>query len=319
MMNKADSIFVAGHTGLIGSALVRNLQYSGFENLILKRHAELDLTDAKSVDDFFESCRPKYVVLAAGKVGGIIENLSLPADFMNTNLAIQLNVLRAAQRFDVRKLIFFGSSCMYPRKCPQPMSETALLSGCPESSSLAYAISKLAGLQMCLAYNQQYGEQRFIPIIPNSAYGPNDNFDPQSGHVLSSLIYRFHDAVRNNVKLLTLWGTGIPRREFIHADDIARACIKLLSEDTKLLQLPLNIGSGCDFSIRELSEVIAKVVGYTGVIDWDLTKPDGAPQKLLDSCRIRSFGWEPQIGLDEGLKSTYKWYVESLINVEKCL
>ncbi len=318
-MNKADSIFVAGHAGLIGSALVRQLQYRGFENLILRRKVELDLTDARSVNDFFESSRPNYVVLAAGKVGGIIENQSSPADFMNANLAIQLNVVKAAQRFNVRKLILFGSSCMYPRKCPQPMPETALLSGYPELTSLAYAISKLAGIQMCLAYNQQYGEQRFIPVIPNSAYGPNDNFDPQSGHVLSSLICRFHDAVRNDVKLLTLWGTGTSRREFIHADDIARACIKLLSEDTKLLQLPLNIGSGYDFSIRELSEAIAKVVGYSGVIDWDLTKPDGAPQKLLDSSRIRSFGWEPQIGLDEGLKSTYKWYVESLINAEKCL
>lgn len=318
-MNKADSIFIAGHTGLIGSAIVRFLENAGFEKLILKSHAELDLTHAGSVNLFFEKNLPKYVILAAGRVGGIIENQAFPADLMNTNLAIQLNVLKAAHQYDVRKLILFASSCMYPRECHQPMPETALLSGYLEPSSLAYAISKLAGMQMCLAYNQQYGEQRFIPVIPNSAFGPNDNFDPQSGHVLSSLIRRFHEAVQNDVNLLTLWGSGHPRREFIHADDIASACFMLLSKDTQSLRLPLNIGTGFDFSIRELAEAIARVVGYSGEIEWDMTKPDGAPQKLLDSDRIRSFGWRPTVSFEEGLRSTYQWYLKSLANAEKHL
>jgi GDP-L-fucose synthase len=250
-------------------------------------------------------------------VGGIIENQTSPADFMNANLAIQLNVLKAAHRTDVRKLILFASSCMYPRECPQPMVETALLSGYPEPTSLAYAVSKLAGMQMCLAYNQQYGEQRFIPVIPNSAFGPNDNFDPKSGHVLSSLIRRFHEAVQADSKLLTLWGSGNPRREFIHADDIANACISLLSGNTEALKLPLNIGTGVDFSIRELAETIAKVIGYSGEIEWDISKPDGAPRKLLDSGRIRSFGWKPVVNFEEGLRSTYHWYLENAFNTEK--
>ncbi len=316
-MNKVDSIYIAGHTGLIGSAVLRHLQQAGYENLIVKPHAELDLSHAESVDLFFKKNTPKYVILAAGRVGGIIENQNFPADFMNENLAIQLNVLKAAHEADVSKLIFFASSCMYPRECQQPMPETALLSGNPEPSSLAYAISKLAGMQMCLAYNQQYGEQRFIPVIPNSTFGPNDNFDPKSGHVLSSLIRRFHEAVQDDVKLLTLWGSGNPRREFIHADDIASACISLLSEDTQSLKLPLNIGSGVDYSICELAEAIARVVGYSGVIEWDVNKPDGAPRKLLDSQHIRSFGWRPKVSFEEGLKSTYQWYVESLSNPEK--
>lgn len=318
-MRKDHSIFVAGHAGLIGSAVVRALKSAGFNNLILKTHAELDLTDAAAVDHFFKQNTPQYVVLAAGRVGGILENQSFPADFMTTNLAIQLNVLKAANAVDVRRLILFASSCMYPRVCPQPMPETFLMSGHPEPSSLAYAISKLAGMQMCLAYNQQFGEQRFIPVIPNSVFGPNDNFDPKSGHVLSSLIRRFHEAVQSDAKLLTLWGSGNPKREFIHADDIASACMALLFEDTQLLKLPVNIGSGIDFSIRELAEAIAEVVGYSGKIEWDVSKPDGAPQKLLDSNRIRSFGWEPIVSFEAGLKSTYQWYVESLINPEKSL
>ena len=318
MINKSDSIYVAGHTGLIGSAMVRCLQGEGFKNLILLSHDELELTDAEVVNQFFDKYSPKYVVLAAGRVGGIIENQKLPADFMNANLTIQLNVLKAAHRCSVRKLILFASSCMYPRECTQPMAESALLSGYPEPTSLAYAISKLAGMQMCLAYNQQYGEQRFIPVIPNSAFGPNDNFDPESGHVLSSLIRRFHEAAQNDAKSLTLWGTGNPRREFIHSDDIANACIALLSGDTTTLTLPLNIGTGVDFSIRELAGTMAKVIGYKGVIEWDLSKPDGAPRKLLDSGRIRSFGWMPVVNFEKGLKSTYDWYLENIFNSGRC-
>ena len=315
-MKRSDGILVAGHTGLIGSALTRRLQGIGFDNLLLPSHTEADLTDAVAVNRFFDQHAPEYVLLAAGKVGGIIENQTYPADFMNTNLAIQLNVLRAAHRSGVRKLIMFASSCMYPRECPQPMAETALLSGHPEPTSLAYAISKLAGLQMCLAYNQQYGEQRFIPVIPNSAFGPNDNFDPKSGHVLSALIRRIHEARETGEPTLTLWGSGTPRREFIHTSDIADACIALLVGDTSSLKLPLNLGTGRDFSIRELAETIARVIGYEGAIQWDTSKPDGAPRKLLDSSRLLDFGWQPVVDFEEGLRSTYQWYLDNELTTE---
>lgn len=315
-MNKTDKIFVAGHTGLIGSAILRRLQKDGFSNLLLPTHAELELADAQAVDAFFAKHAPQYVVLAAGRVGGIIENKTYPADFMNANLAIQLNVLKAAHRADVSKLLLFASSCMYPRECPQPMAETALLSGHPEPTSIAYAISKLAGMQMCLAYNQQYGEQRFIPVIPNSAFGPNDNFDPKSGHVLSSLIRRFHEARETGAKSILLWGSGTPRREFIHTDDIADACVALLAGDTDGLELPLNLGTGKDFSIRELAEAIARVVGYSGSIEWDTSKPDGAPRKLLDSSRLRAFGWKPAVNFEDGLRGTYQWYLDNELNAE---
>ncbi len=309
-MRESDKIYVAGHGGLIGSAMVRRLQAQGFTNLLLADHAALELTDAAATDRFFDRHHPAYVVLAAGRVGGIVQNKSFPADFLNANLAIQLNVLKAAQRCGVQKLILFASSCMYPRECPQPMAETALLTGLPEPTSMAYAMSKLAGMQMCLAYNQQYGAQRFIPVIPNSAYGPNDNFDPATGHVLSALIRRFHEAKVTAAASVTLWGSGSPRREFIHADDIADGCIALLKGDTDGLTLPLNIGSGSDVSIRELAETVAQVVGYAGKIDWDTSKPDGAPRKLLDSSRIRAFGWQPSVAFLDGLDRTYQWFLE---------
>lgn len=312
-MDKTSRIYVAGHTGLIGSAVKRALERSGFSNVITASHRDLELTDTLTVDGFFDSAKPEFVVLAAGRVGGIVENQTYPADFMNTNLAIQLNVLRAAHRVGVRKLILFASSCMYPRECPQPMQESALFSGYPEPTSLAYAVSKLAGMQMCLAYNQQYGEKRFIPVIPNSAFGPNDNFDPRSGHVLSALIRRFHEAKEAKASSVTLWGSGNPRREFIHADDIAEACLVLLRGDTSQLQFPLNLGTGKDFSIRELAENIASVVGYTGKLEWDTSKPDGAPRKLLDSSRLLTFGWRPYVDLAGGLKSTYQWYLDSML------
>ena len=308
-MNKTDRIFIAGHTGLIGSAVVHRLQRAGFSQLLLSCRADLELRDATAVDRFFCEYSPDYVVLAAGRVGGIIENQTFPADFMDENIAIQLNVLRAARKVGVRKLIFFGSSCMYPRKCPQPMAEDALLSGKPEPTSLPYAISKLAGTYMCLAYNKQDHDTCFIPVIPNSAYGPHDNFDPKSGHVLSALMARFHQAKVSGAESVTLWGSGSPRREFIHADDIADACIHLLTQDNAAIELPLNVGVGADVSIKELAELIAGVVGYQGRLEWDLTKPDGAPRKLLDSARIQSLGWKPKVGLAAGLASTYQWYV----------
>jgi len=309
-VEKESPVFVAGHRGLIGSAVVRRLFREGFENLVLRDHSALDLTDAVAVDEFFTEYRPKYVVLSAGKVGGIVENKADPADFINTNLAIQINVLQAAHRKGVQRLVYFGSSCMYPRDCAQPMPEEMLLSGKPEPTSLAYAIAKLAGVEMCLAYNQQYAGKRSIPIIPNSAYGPNDNFDPKSGHVLSALIRRFHEARESGVESVVLWGSGTPRREFVHADDVADACLWLLSNDLSNLELPVNVGVGKDHSIRELAETIAGIIGYRGRIEWDAGKPDGAPRRLLDSNRILGCGWRPQVELAAGLRSTYEWYLD---------
>ncbi len=310
MMHRDAIIYVAGHAGLMGSAVVRRLERDGYRSLIIRRRSELDLKDGRQVSTFFEKIHPEYVVLAAGRVGGIIENQTYPADFMDENIAVQLNVLMAARRAGVRRLILFGSSCMYPRDCSQPMAEHALLSGKPEPTSLPYAISKLAGTYLCLAYNKQDHETRFIPVIPNSAYGPHDNFDPKSAHVLSALMARFHQAKVSGAESVALWGSGMPRREFIHADDIADACVHLMSQDELAVELPLNIGVGHDISIKELAEMIARVVGYRGDLQWDPTKPDGAPRKLLDSARMRSLGWKPHIGLAEGLAETYRWYVD---------
>lgn len=310
MMHRDAIIYVAGHAGLMGSAVVRRLERDGYRSLITRRRSELDLKDGRQVSTFFEKIHPEYVVLAAGRVGGIIENQTYPADFMDENIAVQLNVLMAARRAGVRRLILFGSSCMYPRDCSQPMAEHALLSGKPEPTSLPYAISKLAGTYLCLAYNKQDHETRFIPVIPNSAYGPHDNFDPKSAHVLSALMARFHQAKVSGAESVALWGSGMPRREFIHADDIADACVHLMSQDELAVEFPLNIGVGHDISIKELAEMIARVVGYRGDLQWDPTKPDGAPRKLLDSARMRSLGWKPHIGLAEGLAETYRWYVD---------
>ena len=316
MAMKRDAvIYVAGHAGLIGSALVRRLERDWYRTPIMRRRNELDLQDATAVTEFFEEVRPEYVMLAAGRVGGIMENQSFPADFMDENVAIQLNVLKAARKTGVRRLILFGSSCMYPRECSQPMAEAALLSGKPEPTSLPYAVSKLLGTYMCLAYNKQDHDTRFIPVIPNSAYGPCDNFDPKSAHVLSALLARLHAAKLTGAESVGLWGSGSPRREFVHADDIADACVHLLAEEDLTIEFPINIGIGQDISIKELAELIASVVGYRGELNWDSTKPDGAPRKLLDSARIKSLGWKPSIGLREGLTETYRWYVEHLKTV----
>jgi GDP-L-fucose synthase len=308
-MNKSSRIFVCGHAGLIGSAVKRRLEQDQYTPIITTR-SQLDLQDWSSVVQFFEKMRPEYVVLAAGRVGGIVENQTSPADFMEQNIAIQLNVLKAARKVEVKKLILFGSSCMYPRECAQPMSEDVLLSARLEPTSLPYAIAKLTGTYMCLAYNKQYGDKRFIPVIPNSAYGPNDNFQPQTGHVLSALMSRFHQAKINGAERLTLWGSGSPCREFIHADDIADACLHLFQHDLAGLDFPLNLGVGYDISIKDLATKIASVVGYTGALDWDTGKPDGAPRKLLDSSRLRSSGWVPKTDFDQGLRDTYAWYLQ---------
>ncbi len=309
--SEQSRIFIAGHRGMIGSAFVRHFTSAGFSQLITRSHDELELTDKQAVAAFFAEQRPEVVILAAGKVGGIIENQSYPADFITRNLEIQTNVIHSAHRFGVQRLLLFGSSCMYPRECPQPMAESALLTGKPELTSMAYAMAKLAGVQMCLAYNQQYGEQRFIPVIPNSVYGPNDNFDPRSGHVLSALINRFHSAQRAGDALTTLWGSGTPRREFVYADDLAAACHLLLAADLAAVELPINIGCGYDLSIRELAQLIASVIGYQGDIGWDTSKPDGTLRKLLDSSRINALGWRPATALEAGIRHTYASFLES--------
>lgn len=307
-MNKETRIFLAGDRGLIGSALARRLRADGYTNVITRRRAELDLRDGLAVDRFFQETRPEVVLLAAGRVGGITANLTYPAEFITENLEIELNAIRSAHKAGVERLVFFGSSCMYPRECPQPMAESALLAGIPEPTSLPYALAKLSGVQLCLAYNQQYQQSLFIPVIPNNAFGPHDDFDPKSSHVLSALIRRFHEAKVSKADTVTLWGTGKPRREFIFSDDIADAVLFLVQQPS-LPELPINVGTGVDCEIRELAAVIAKVVGFQGKIEQDTTKPDGAPRKLLDSQRLLSLGWRPRVSLEEGIRRTYDWYL----------
>ena len=265
--------------------------------------------DSSAVDQFFDEHKPDIVVLAAGKVGGILQNMATPATFIDSNLSIQLNVFRAAHRIGVKRLVMFGSSCMYPRDCPQPMDENALLTGIPELTSLPYAVAKLAGIQLCNAYNDQYKKKCFIPVIPSSAYGPNDNFDPDSGHVLAALVAKIHDAKESGAPKLKLWGTGTPRREFIHAQDIARAVLHLLNIKLLNIKFPINIGSGSEYSIAELVAEVSQIVGYEGEVVWETSKPDGAPRKLLNSERLRATGWEPSIDLKTGLVDTYNWFV----------
>lgn len=311
-MDVTSSIFVAGHEDLIGYAVMTLLETEGYRNVLTQKKAQLDLTDSTAVDRFFKKERPEYVVLAAGKSGGITENQRIPADFLYDNLAISLNVLSSAQKHGVKKLLYFASSCMYPKNCPQPMAEDMLLTGKPEETSLGTAIAKLAGLELCLAYNRQYGKTRFIPVIPNNTYGANDNFNPDTAHVLSALIHRFYEAKHTGMQRVELWGSGKPRREFIHADDVATACLLLLKSDIQGHNLPINIGTGEDYSILELADVIARIVGYEGDIRWDTSRPDGTPRKLLDSTRIHKLGWKPSIRLEEGIRCTYQWYLDNV-------
>jgi len=303
-----SSVYVAGHGGLIGSALVRMLKSRGCTKVITRTRAELDLSDVVSVRKFFEDQHPEFVLLAAGRVGGIVANRDRPADFLAENLAVQSNVIGAAHRAGAKRLIFFASSCMYPREAPQPMAESALFSGRPEETSMGYAVAKIAGTQLCLAYNQQFGGKRFVPVIPNSVYGPHDNFDPATGHVLAALIARFHNAKSSGAASVKLWGSGKPRREFLYADDLAEACWMLLRADLSAVDLPLNVGPGTDVSVRELASTIGDTVGYGGKVEWDASMPDGAPRKLLDSSRIRKLGWQAQVPLAEGVRKTYDWY-----------
>lgn len=299
-MNKTDKIYVAGHKGLVGSALIRALKARGYHNLLLRTHAELDLTEQQAVQQFFSDERPDYVFLAAAKVGGIGANSTYPAEFIRDNLAIQTNIIHEAWRHSVKKLLFLGSSCIYPRECPQPIREEYLLTGLLEATNEAYAIAKIAGIKMCEAYNRQYGTN-YISVMPTNLYGPGDNYDLDNSHVLPALIRKFHEALPD--KPVIVWGTGSPRREFLHSDDMADACIFLMEGYSQFQTM--NIGTGEDISIRELACLIQEIVGHKGEIVWDLSKPDGTPRKLLDVSLLHKLGWRHRIELREGIASVY--------------
>ena len=304
-MKKDSKIYVAGHRGLVGSALVRALEKEGYTNLLLQTRDELNLLDQKAVQNFFEKEKPEYVFLAAAKVGGIMANKTYSADFIRENLLVQLNVIENSRITKVKKLLFLGSSCIYPKIAPQPIKEEYLLTGPLEETNKAYAIAKIAGITMCQSYNKQYGTN-FISVMPTNLYGQGDNFDLENSHVLPALIRKFHEAKINNKEEVALWGTGSPKREFLHVDDLAEACVFLMLNynDSEII----NIGTGEDLSIAELAEKIKSVVGFDRKIVWDDTKPDGTPRKLLDVSRINNLGWKHAIELDDGLLMTYKWY-----------
>lgn len=301
-MKQSDKIYVAGHRGMVGSAIVRKLKREGFQNLLLRTSSELDLRDQKAVAAFFDTEQPQYVFLAAAKVGGILANNNYPADFLYDNLAIQNNVIHYAYKHAVKKLLFLGSSCIYPKMAPQPIKEEYLLTGALEPTNDAYAIAKIAGIKMCQAYHKQYG-CNFIAAMPTNLYGPGDNYDLKNSHVLPALLRKFHEAKINNEPTVTIWGSGTPRREFLHADDLADALYFLMMNYNS----PefLNVGTGIDISIRELAELIQKITGYRGALEFDTTKPDGTPRKLLDVSRLAAAGWKPSIPFAEGIKSVY--------------
>jgi len=309
-MDKQSKIYVAGHRGLVGSAIVRKLRELGYENLVCKAHHEVDLMRQEEVEQFFDQERPEYVFLAAAKVGGILANSTYPADFIYNNLVIQTNVIHASYQFNAKKLLFLGSSCIYPKLCPQPMKEEYLLSGYLEPTNEPYAIAKIAGIKMCQYYNRQY-DTHFISVMPTNLYGPNDNFDLETSHVLPALIKKFHEAKAKDRKEVEIWGTGKPRREFLHVDDLADACVYLMNhyDESDFI----NIGTGKDSSIRELAEIVAKVVGFEEKLRFDASKPDGTPQKLLDVSRLKSLGWSPRISLKDGIKQTYEWCLKNSI------
>lgn len=307
-MDRNAGIFIAGHNGLVGSAIVRYLQKKGYTNIISRPRSELDLLDYDAVRDFFKTASPDYVILAAAKVGGIMANSTYKADFIYQNLQIQNNVIHNAYINNVKKLLFLGSSCIYPRKCPQPIKEEYLMSGHLEETNDAYAVAKIAGLTMCKAYNEQYGTN-FISAMPTNLYGYRDNFDLRTSHVLPALIRKFHEAKLNHDKSVTVWGTGSPKREFLFVDDLAEALIYLMDHYTG--NTPVNVGTGNDVTIKELADLIRKTTGYEGDIVFDASKPDGTPRKLLDVTKLSNLGWKAGTTLEEGLELTYKWYREN--------
>jgi GDP-L-fucose synthase len=308
-MDKRSRIYVAGHRGLAGSAILRRLQAEGYVSLLTRSRSELDLTDSSAVERFFETQRPEYVFLAAAKVGGILANSRYPVDFLLTNLQIQNHVITASFRYGVKKLLFLGSSCVYPKFAPQPIREESLLSGPLEPTNEWYAVAKIAGIKLCQAYSRQYGFSA-ISLMPTNLYGPNDNFDPESSHVLPALLAKFHAAAAAGAKQVQVWGSGAPRREFMHADDLASAAVFLMEHyDSPEI---INVGVGEDLTIRELAEVIARIVDFRGELIFDASKPDGTPRKLLDVSRLKRLGWEPAIRLEEGILQTYRWYLTNV-------
>jgi GDP-L-fucose synthase len=313
-MNEQSRIYLAGHTGLVGSAVYRKLLQMGYSNVITRTHRELDLIQQSEVERFFKEENPEYVVLAASKVGGIHANSTYPAQFIFENLSIQNNVIHASYLSRVKKLLFPGSACSYPKECPQPIKEKCLLTGPLEPTNEPYAVAKIAGIKLCQAYNRQYGTN-FICAIPTNAYGPNDNFDPEDSHVIPGLLKRFHDAKTAGAAEVMLWGTGSPLREFIYADDLANAMLFLLKNYQG--SDVINIGTDSEISIRELASIIKEIVGFRGRIHFDTSKPDGAPRKILDKTNLFDLGWRPEFSLLEGLEMTYQWFLKHQLDVRK--
>jgi GDP-L-fucose synthase len=310
MLDKSEKIFVAGHRGMVGSALIRRLESEGFSNLLVRDRSKLDLRDESAVAKFFAEEKPAVVILAAAKVGGIKANNDFPVEFLLENLRIQNNVIRSAYEHGARKLLFLGSSCIYPKLAPQPIPETALLSGSLEPTNEAYAIAKIAGIKLCQAYAREHGAN-FISVMPTNLYGPNDNFDLETSHVLAALLRKAHEAKRRKDSELIVWGSGKPRREFLHVDDLASACVLLLEQyDSPEI---INVGFGEDISIRELAELICDVVGFDGELTWDASKPDGTPRKLLDVTKLLALGWKPSIRLRNGIAQTYEWFLANCV------
>jgi GDP-L-fucose synthase len=310
MMQKSDKIFVAGHCGLVGSAIIRRLESEGFDNLPKRNRSELDLADEEAVQHFFAQEKPGVVILAAAKVGGIKANNDFPVEFLLDNLRIQNNIIHSAYETGVRKLLFLGSSCIYPKFAPQPIPETALLGGPLEPTNEAYAIAKIAGIKLCQAYSREYGAN-FTSAMPTNLYGPNDNFDLETSHVLAALLRKAHEAKTRKLRELIVWGSGKSRREFLHVDDLASACLFLLEKyDSPEI---INVGCGEDISIRELAELICAVVGFDGELAWDMTKPDGTPRKLLNITKLRDLGWRPTIPLRDGVAQTYDWFLANCV------
>lgn len=312
-MEKESKIYVAGHRGLVGSALKRKLESKGYTNLVFRTHKELDLTNQQAVNEFFEHEKPEYMFLAAAKVGGILANSTYAAEFIYENLMIESNIIHASYKYGVKKLLFLGSSCIYPKFAPQPLKEKYLLTGPLEETNEAYAIAKIAGIRLCKHYNQQYGTN-FISVMPTNLYGPHDNFDLETSHVMPALIRKFHEAKVNNDPEVVVWGTGKPHREFMHVDDMADACVYLM-ENYDYFEIGefVNIGTGEDISIKGLVGLIKEIVGFEGKIRYDTTKPDGTPRKLMDVSRLSGLGWEAKISLKDGIRGTYEWY-KSQIN-----
>ncbi len=308
-MDKTDKIFVAGHNGMVGSAMLRSLKRSGYDNFALRSHNQLDLTSQSQTEDFFKEEKPDVAIIAAAKVGGIYANNTYPAEFIEINLAIALNSIRAAYKFGVKRLLFLGSTCIYPRMTPQPIPENALLTGALEKTNEAYAIAKIAGLKLCEFYRKQYGVC-YHSAMPTNLYGPGDNYHEKNSHVLPALIRRFHEAKQKELSEVVLWGTGTPLREFLHVDDLADACVHLLQiENPPDL---VNLGSGKEVTIRELAEIVAGVVGFRGKIIQDPSKPDGTPRKFCDTSLLRSTGWQPRFSIREGIKQTYESFLSEL-------